>query len=103
MPEVIERLLDVPVALSLDERTAFRDAAVRALDTLPASIGRLVLDCSRTGSVDSAGLSALIAIQRHAAGRQQSVRLRGVSAELRFLLLLTKLAELFELEDDTPS
>ena len=37
-------------------------------------------------------------IHRKAAERRQAVCLRGVNEELRFLLVLTKLDDLFELE-----
>ena len=60
--------------------------------------GGLVIDLSGTRSVDSAGLGALMLIQRKAAERRQVVRLRGANEELRFLLVLTKLDDLFELE-----
>jgi ABC-type transporter Mla MlaB component len=48
--------------------------------------------------VDSAGLGALMLIQRRAAEKRQTVCLRGANEELRFLLVLTKLDDLFELE-----
>lgn len=99
MADAVERILEAPTSLSLDERATFRDQALRALDRLPAAVGCLILECSQTATVDSAGLSALIAIQRHAARREQRVRLRGVRDELRFLLMLTKLADLFDMED----
>jgi anti-anti-sigma regulatory factor len=48
--------------------------------------------------VDSAGLGALMLVQRRAAERKQVVVLRNVNEELRFLLVLTKLDDLFQLE-----
>ena len=55
---------------------------------------------SRTpATIDSAGLGALMLIQRHAAERRQAVVLRAPSEEIRFLLVLTKLADLFEIDD----
>jgi anti-anti-sigma factor len=68
------------------------------LDELPEGSGRLVIDLSATKQVDSAGLGALMMIQRKAAERRQTVCLRGPNEELRFLLVLTKLDDLFELE-----
>jgi len=38
-------------------------------------------------------------IQRMAAERRQTVALRAPSEEIRFLLVLTKLADLFDIED----
>ena len=59
---------------------------------------RLVIDLSGTQHVDSAGLGALMLVQRRAGERRQRVTLRSASEELRFLLMLTKLDDLFELE-----
>ena len=93
-----EKILAAPEALSLETRTAFRRTASELLDQLPEGTGRLVIDLSGTRTVDSAGLGALMPIQRKAAERRQIVCLRGANEELRFLLVLTKLDDLFELE-----
>jgi anti-anti-sigma factor len=71
---------------------------VELLDQLPEGAGRLVIDLSATRAVDSAGLGTLMLIQRRAAERRVAVALRGANEELRFLLVLTKLDDLFELE-----
>ncbi|MGH8698187.1 MAG: STAS domain-containing protein [Acidimicrobiales bacterium] len=94
----VERVLAAPDRLGLDSRTMFRRSAVELLEQLAEGAGRLVIDLSATRQVDSAGLGALMLIQRKAAERRQSVCLRGASEELRFLLVLTKLDDLFELE-----
>ncbi|PYP09548.1 MAG: hypothetical protein DMD59_08520 [Gemmatimonadetes bacterium] len=94
----IEKTLAAPERLDLESRTAFRRAAGEVLDLLAEGAGRLVIDLSGTRSVDSAGLGALMLIQRKAAERRQTVCLRGANEELRFLLVLTKLDDLFELE-----
>jgi anti-anti-sigma factor len=94
----VERVLAAPDRLGLDSRTMFRRSAVELLEQLAEGAGRLVIDLSATRQVDSAGLGALMLIQRRAAERRQSVCLRGASEELRFLLVLTKLDDLFELE-----
>lgn len=98
-----EKILAAPERLDLESRTAFRRAAGEVLDLLAqgagaSGSGRLVIDLSGTRSVDSAGLGALMLIQRKAAERRQTVCLRGANEELRFLLVLTKLDDLFELE-----
>jgi len=93
-----EKILAAPEQLVLDTRTAFRRTAAELLDQVPEGAGRLVIDLSGTRQVDSAGLGALMLIQRKAAERRQSVCLRGANEELRFLLVLTKLDDLFELE-----
>lgn len=94
----LEKVLAAPEVLSLESRITFRRAAVELLEQLAHGSGRLVLDLSGTRQVDSAGLGALMLIQRKAAERRQTVCLRGANEELRFLLVLTKLDDLFELE-----
>jgi anti-anti-sigma factor len=94
----LEKVLAAPERLSLESRTAFRHAASELLEQMDEGAGRLVIDLSGTRHVDSAGLGALMLVQRRAAERRQSVCLRGANEELRFLLVLTKLDDLFELE-----
>src|SRR5207245_544606 len=94
----MEKTIAAPERLDLESRTAFRRAAGEVLDLLAEGAGRLVIDLSGTRSVDSAGLGALMLIQRKAAERRQTVCLRGANEELRFLLVLTKLDDLFDME-----
>lgn len=90
--------LAAPEHLGLQSRTDFRQQAVAVLDKLPEGSGRLVVDLSATRQVDSAGLGALMLIQRRAVEREQVVVLKGANEELRFLLVLTRLDDLFELD-----
>jgi anti-sigma B factor antagonist len=94
-------MIVAPEHLGLESRNEFRQAAVTILEQLPEGGGRLVIDLSATRKVDSAGLGALMLIQRRAAERRQAVALRNASDELRYLLVLTKLDDLFELESPT--
>ncbi|HEV8612624.1 MAG TPA: STAS domain-containing protein [Gemmatimonadales bacterium] len=91
------RTITAPQELGLETRASFREAAMRELAELSEG-GKLNVDLSATKRVDSAGLSALMLIQRHAADRGQRVVLRRPSEEFRFLLALTELSDLFELE-----
>jgi anti-anti-sigma factor len=97
-PHDAERRMAAPETLGLDSRVEIRKTALKLLEEMPEGVGRLVIDLSRTRQVDSAGLGALMLIQRRAAERRQSVVLRNLSEEIRFLLVLTKLDDLFELE-----
>jgi anti-sigma B factor antagonist len=97
-PHDAERTLTAPENLGLDSRVEIRKAAVKLLEEMPEGIGRLIVDLSGTRQIDSAGLGALMLIQRRAAERRQIVALRNASEEIRFLLVLTKLDDLFELE-----
>ncbi len=90
--------LQAPEHLGLDTRTQFRQGAVALLEQMPERLGRLVIDLRTTKSVDSAGLGALMLVQRRASERRQVVVLKRPNDELRFLLVLTKLDDLFEVE-----
>jgi len=90
--------LSAPDTLGLESRVEIRKAATQLLEDMPEGTGRLVIDLGRTRHVDSAGLGALMLIQRRAAERRQVVVLRNPSEEIRFLLVLTKLYDLFQIE-----
>ena len=92
------RELIAPARLGLDTRVEFRKAAVQVLDALPDGTGQLIIDLAPTRQVDSAGLGVLMLIQRRAAERRQTVVLRNPNDEMRFLLVVTKLVDLFHLE-----
>jgi anti-anti-sigma factor len=99
-PQDLERGLVAPETLGLETRVEIRRAATQLLEQMPEGAGRLVIDLSATRQVDSAGLGALMLIQRLAAERRQVVVLRNPNEELRFLLVLTKLYDLFQVESD---
>src|SRR5688572_1814885 len=99
-PQEVERGLSAPDTLGLESRVEIRKAAFQLLEAMPEGTGRLVIDLGHTRHIDSAGLGALMLIQRRAAERRQSVVLRNPSEEIRFLLVLTKLDDLFLVEAD---
>jgi len=92
-----ERRLDAPQCLGLETRNQFREEATALLDAMPEGLGRLVVDLAATSRVDSAGLGALMLVQRRAMERRQVVALEHLSDEVRWLLVLTKLSDLFEM------
>ena len=96
--ETNARVVLAPEVLGLESRATFRDSAVELLELLPERAGTLLIDFSGTRRIDSAGLGALMLVQRRAAERQQRVVLRHLRDEFRFLLVLTKLDDLFEIE-----
>jgi len=59
------------------------------------------VDLSVTRSMDSAGLGVLLVIQRRAGERGIPVILRHPGSEVRFLLMVTRLDGLFDI--DPPS
>lgn len=97
-PQEVERGIAAPDTLGLETRVEIRKAAIQLLEQMPEGTGRLVIDLGRTRHIDSAGLGALMLIQRRAAERRQAVVLRNPSEEIRFLLVLTKLYDLFQVE-----
>lgn len=93
-----ECILMAPKELGLETRVSFQRAALGELERLPDGTGRLVLDLSTTDMLNSAGLTTLMLIQRRAASRRQAVCLRGARRDVRYLLALTKLDDLFEID-----
>ncbi len=91
----LDRSITAPAELGLQTRTPFREAAFHELEELTDG-GTLRLDLAPTRRVDSAGLSALWLIHRRAAERMQRVVLCNAREELKYLLTLTGLSELFE-------
>ncbi|MFN0179066.1 MAG: STAS domain-containing protein [Gemmatimonadales bacterium] len=96
--ETNSRVVMAPEVLGLEARGEFRDAAVELLGELPESTGSLIIDFAGTRRIDSAGLGALMLVQRKASERNIKVVLRRLRDEFRFLLVLTKLDDLFEIE-----
>lgn len=89
------RELVAPAVLGLETRAEFRRQAIDLLEMLPEGDGQLHIELGRTTEVDSSGLGVLMLVQRRAAERRQTVVLRHPSDQLRFLLNLTKLDDLF--------
>jgi anti-anti-sigma regulatory factor len=94
----VERGLSAPDTLGLESRVEIRRAAIALLADMPHGTGRRIIVLGGTRQVDSAGLGALMLIQRAATERRQTVVLRNPSEEIRFLLVLTKLYDLFHVE-----
>src|SRR6266446_846547 len=68
-----EKVLAAPEELGLDSRTAFRRAATELLEQLQEGAGRLIIDLAGTRQIDSAGLGALMLIQRKAGGEDPHI------------------------------
>lgn len=94
----VQRVITAPAVLGLSTREEFRLAANDLIDELPEGQGQLVVDLAATRDVDSSGLGILVLLQRRAAERRVGILLRGVGAELEYLLVLTKLDDLFAFE-----
>lgn len=88
-------MLQAPENLGLETREVFRQQANALLDEMGEGRGQLVVDLGATREIDSSGLSSLVMVHRHALERRQRVVLRNVGPETGFLLVLTKLDDLF--------
>jgi anti-anti-sigma factor len=91
------RQISAPEELGLDTRIGFRESASQELDGMPEG-ATLVVNLALTSRVDSAGLSALMLLSRRASERNQRIVLKDPSEELRFLLALTLMTDLFDME-----
>ena len=93
-------IVQAPTSLNSATRGPFYDAALAALEQLGGngSPGRLVIDMRRCDRVDSTGLSVLVLLQVRAAERKHSVALLDANEEIRFLLLMTRLEDRFDLD-----
>jgi anti-sigma B factor antagonist len=86
-PPVPENVVPMPPELRVGSRAEFR-AKVQAV--LDAGIVDVVIDCSGTGYVDSAGTGVLVSLSRKARELGGSVTLRGVNEAVRERFALTK-------------
>ena len=93
--------VSAPSTLGRETHAHFRREALEVLEACEPSERKqpLVIDLSATRQVDSSGLGALVLVQRRAAEMRRAVLLRGVSEELRVLLVMTRLDDRFVFED----
>lgn len=61
--------------------------------------GDVVIDLAETSFADSAGLGALVALQKTAAAAGMRLRLRNLRENVRALMELTRLHRFFEIEE----
>ena len=98
-----QALVQAPAHLGAASRAAFREEALAALSRLGVGPGStLIVDLGVTQRLDSAGLGTLVMLQMRAAEKRCSVTLRGVSEEIRVLLLMTRLEDRFVVEPQVP-
>jgi anti-anti-sigma factor len=92
-------VIQAPVDLDGKTRNAFRDKVLAAIEAISSQAGtRIIIDLGATRRIDSAALGMLVMLQLRAAEKRLAVCLRNVSEEVRFLLLMTRLEDRFEIE-----
>jgi anti-sigma B factor antagonist len=69
-------------------------------DGLDRGERKFLIDCSRTGYIDSSGLGALVTLSKKVRESNGELRIAGLNEDLRALFELTKLDTLFHI---TPS
>ncbi len=75
----------------------------RAAEFLQEHKRNIVVDCSALGAVDSAAMESLLDLQDKCEDELGSVKLCGLSATLKKVLEITRLARRFETFDDLES
>ena len=58
---------------------------------------KFLIDCSRTGYIDSSGLGALVTLSKRVREANGDLRIAGLNEDLRALFELTKLDTLFHI------
>lgn len=93
-----EQTIAAPAELDGQTRNAFRDSALKVIESLgDGPGGRLIIDLADTRRIDSAGLGMLVMLQLRAAERRLAIKLVNASEEVRFLLVITRLEDRFEI------
>jgi anti-sigma B factor antagonist len=66
-------------------------------DGLDRGERKFLIDCSRTGYIDSSGLGALVTLSKRVRDANGDLRIAGLNEDLRALFELTKLDTLFHI------
>lgn len=66
-------------------------------DGLDRGERKFLIDCSRTGYIDSSGLGALVTLSKKVREANGDLRIAGLNEDLRALFELTKLDTLFHI------
>lgn len=86
----------VPKQLVAENRHQLKQQVVEAL---AMGVKSVLLDFTGTGYVDSAGLGTLVSLSKAARERAAELRLSNLNDDLRMLFALTKLDELFGIDE----
>src|SRR6266851_6583085 len=94
------RVLDITGPITLAENTERLGDKVRSL--LQQGCKKLVVNLAGVAYVDSAGLGELVRAHSTAARQGGRVKLIGITKKINDLLIITKLATVFESYDSEP-
>jgi anti-anti-sigma factor len=90
-------VVSVPSTLTVVEAVAFEQAVRDCCQGNP-DLAKLVIDLSHTNFIDSSGLGALVICYRTCEQQNTAMVLRGVQEQVRMVLSLTDLDQVFTLE-----
>lgn len=93
-------VLDLEGNLAREENTQFR---TRTSTVINAGARNLLLNLAGVQHMDSSGLGELISCYRTLQGMKGSLKLLNVNHRLQHLLMITKLATVFETFDSEPA
>lgn len=71
----------------------------RLLEVLESVHGNVILDLADLSYIDSSGLALLIELRKELQEQGRTVRIRAISSQVRKIMHLTQLGELFGLPD----
>jgi anti-sigma B factor antagonist len=87
-------VLKVEGQLIVGNRQELKNLVQEALD---GGERKFVIDCTRTGYIDSSGLGALVTLSKKVREQGGELRIAGLNEDLRALFELTKLDSLFHI------
>jgi len=89
-------VVDVDGELTVANRGELKERVLRRLEE---GDDLFVIDFSKTGYIDSAGLGVLVSLSKRVREENGRLRLAGLNQDLRTLFELTKLDTLFQISD----
>jgi anti-sigma B factor antagonist len=96
---------DDQVVIGVDGQLVARNRQVlkqHVLDLLDRGERRFLIDFSKTGYIDSAGLGVLVSLQKRVRELDGRLRLTHLNDDLRTLFELTRFDSIFEIDGDNP-
>lgn len=75
----------------------------KGMDTIAATLGRVIIDASAVAYLDSEGIEALLDLADELSSAGQTLKLCAVNETIREVLDLTEVASEFEHFEDVPS